>query len=127
MGEVVRFDKEQLALMQHVVAKEKEKWDELGEAYDWAEKQRREFGFLAQPLNLTFEHGDNMGERDGFIVSLFYKKETGEALLRRDWEERNIIQYNILLNFDEILRVAPKATHKMLKNGLMVKSVWGGH
>lgn len=124
MGEVVKFDKEQLALMQHVVAKEKEKWDELGEAYDWALDRQREMQFLAQPVFMTFPQGDFVDDGDGFTMSIFYKKSTGEALLRRDWTERMAISYNILTNIDYIAKVAPRSLQLMLNNGLLLKQNW---
>ena len=124
MGDVVRFDDEQLALMQYVIDKKKKKWDELEDAYDWALDRQREFQFLAQPVHMTFAKGDYIDDGDGFIMSVFYKKSTGEALLRRDWTKRMAVSYNILTNYDEIARIAPKSLERMLCNGLKLKKDW---
>lgn len=119
--EVVTFGKELVAL--EGIANEARKV-QLSNAYRWAEAQRLSYGFLAQPLRLTFEHGDVVDDGNGFIISLFYDGATGRALLRRDWEERGMVQYNILVNYDEICRIAPKSTEQMLRNGLRLQSVY---
>lgn len=62
------------------------------------------------------------------MVSMFYKKSTGEALLRRDWFEKTMVQYNIIVNYDEIAKTAPKSLNLMLQNGLRIKERWeDGH
>lgn len=107
-----------------IVERENEKERILAEAYDWAEEQRQTYGFIAQPIRLEFSHGDKVDDGDGFKISMFYKKSTGEALLRRDWSERLIVQYNIIDNYEEIAKIAPKSLKKMLKNGLELKELW---
>lgn len=122
--EVVTFKKDIEAILKMIVEREKEKERILSEAYDWAEGQRQTFGFIAQPIRLELNHGDYVDDRDGFKVSMFYKKSTGEALLRRDWSERSIVQYNIIVNYEEIAKIAPKSLKQMLKNGLELKELW---
>ena len=124
MGEIVRFDSQQLALMQQIIDKNNERWQELAEAYDWALDRQRELQFMAQPVHMTFSRGDYVDDGDGFTISIFYKKSTGEALLRRDWTDRMAVSYNILTNFDEIARIAPRALELMLRNGLRLKEEW---
>lgn len=124
MGEIVRFDSQQLALMQQIIDKNNERWQELAEAYDWALDRQRELQFMAQPVHMTFSRGDYVDDGDGFTISIFYKKSTGEALLRRDWTDRMAVSYNILTNFDEIARIAPKSLELMLRNGLRLKEEW---
>ncbi|MBQ1373547.1 hypothetical protein IIY66_01955 [Candidatus Saccharibacteria bacterium] len=124
MGEIVRFDSQQLALMQQIIDKNNERWQELAEAYDWALDRQRELQFMAQPVHMTFSRGDYVDDGDGFTISIFYKKSTGEALLRRDWTDRMAVSYNILTNFGEIARIAPKSLELMLRNGLRLKEEW---
>ena len=124
MGEVVRFDKKQLAVMQHVVDREKEKEVQLTEAYEWAVERQREYGFMARPVHIDFKTGDHLEDVDGFTVAVFYKKATKEALLLRYWEKRMAISYNILTNFDKLAMVAPKSLERMLQNGLELKKRW---
>lgn len=121
---VVTNAKDIEVLLKIIVEREKEKELILSEAYDWAEGQRQMFGFIAQPLRLTFGHGDCVDDGDGFMISMFYKKSTGEALLRRDWFEKMMVQYNIIVNYDEIAKIAPKSLNLMLQNGLKIKKRW---
>ena len=121
MGEVVLFGKE-LALLGKVAEEMEEQ--RLSSAYDWAKERQRELGFVAQNLRLEFETGDFIDDGDGFIISIFYKKSTGEALLRRDGEDTMITQYDVLANPDEVARVAPKSWSRMINNGLKLKKLW---
>lgn len=121
MGEVVVFGKE-LVLFMELFKKAKEKY--LSDAYDWAVDRQNECEFLAQPIHMTFPEGDYVDNGDGFTISLFYKEKTGEALLRRDWEEKRAVQYNILTNYREVAEIAPRSLELMLRNGLKVKQRW---
>lgn len=121
---IVTFSKEIEILLKMITEREKEEERILSEAYDWAFERQRELGFLAQPVHMTFSRGDLIDDGDGFTLSLFYKKSTGEALLRRDWETRMAVSFNILTNYDEIEKIAPKSLKKMLQNGLRLKQRW---
>ena len=121
----VAFSKDIEVLLRIVLEREKEKERILSEAYDWAEEQRLMFGFIAQPIRMEFNHGDYVDDGDGFMISMFYKKSTGEALLRREWFEKMIVQYNIITNYDEIAEIAPKSLNLMLQNGLKIKKTLG--
>ena len=121
---IVTFSKEIEILLKMITEREKEEERILSEAYDWAFERQRELGFLAQPIHMTFSRGDLIDDGDGFTMSLFYKKSTGEALLRRDWETRMAVSFNILTNYDEIEKIAPKSLKKMLQNGLRLKQRW---
>ena len=122
-GEIVIFGKE-LDLFMFILAREKLNERVLSDAYDWALERQREYGVMATHVKLTFESGDTIDDGDGFIIALFYKKSTKEALLYREWEDRMAIAFNILTNYDEIAKIAPKSLNRMLHNGLKVKQRW---
>ncbi|MEE0887610.1 MAG: hypothetical protein U0L97_00160 [Candidatus Saccharimonadaceae bacterium] len=121
MGKVVMFGKE-IILLDAIASKIEEQ--RLSSAYDWAKERQRELGFVAQNLRLEFKTGDFIDDGDGFIISIFYKKSTGEALLRRDWEDKMLTQIDILSNPEEVSKVAPKSWRHMIKNGLRLKQLW---
>jgi hypothetical protein len=119
MGEVIKIDGGFLSLL------EQKYYEKLSKAYDWAEEQRRVGGFKSQPIRVEFPNGDQLeAYSDDFTVSMFYNKDTGEALLRRDWEDKMAIQYNIVVNFDEIAKIYPNSVKEMLQNGLLLKKKW---
>ena len=119
----VTFGKE-IGLFKLLVERKKAEERILSEAYDWAEKWRIEYGIYIQPIKLVFKGGDFIDDGDGFKISVFYKKSTGQALLRRDWLDEYKVSYNILTNYDEIAKVAPKSLRLMLRNGLELKERW---
>ena len=120
----VTFGKE-MGLFKLLVERRKVEERILSEAYDWAEKWRIEYRiYYAQPVQLTFKEGDYIDDGDGFKISVFYKKSTGQAILRRDWIDEYKVSYNILTNYDEIARIAPKSLRLMLRNGLELKERW---
>ena len=122
-GETVVFGKE-LDLFKYIFAREKKKEELLSEAYDWALERQREYGIMATFVSLTFKNGDTIDDGDGFIIALFYKKSTKEALLYREWEDRMAMAFNILTNYDEVAKIAPKSLNRMLHNGLKIKQRW---
>lgn len=122
--DVVTFKKDIEAILKMIVEREKEKERILSEAYEWALDRQHELQYIAQPIYMTFPKGDTIDDGDGFTMSVFYKKSTGEAVLRRDWERRMAIAYNILTNYDEIAKIAPKSLKLMLQNGLKIKKRW---
>lgn len=121
MGETIIIRKD---LIRSTIEKRRERERRLSEAYDWAEEWRKRHGILTSPIRMTFNNGDYVDNGDGFTISIFYDKSTGRALLRRDWEDEMAVQYNDLVNFDEIAKIAPKSVSLMLKNGLKVKKIY---
>ena len=79
---------------------------------------------MATCVQLEFKTGDTIDDGDGFIIALFYKKSTGEALLYREWEDRMMVAFNVLANYDEVAKTAPKSLNRMLHNGLKIKQRW---
>lgn len=118
MGEVVRFDKKQLALMQFVAHGWKKKCQELADAYEWAIDRQRERQLSAEPLRLTFSQGDRIVRTDDCILSVFYNPYTGGAILCEDWPGQMATKYWILVNFECLCEEAPNSLAEMLKNGL---------
>ena len=122
-GEIVLFGKE-LDLFMFILAREKLYEKVLSDAYDWALERQREYGIMATCVQLEFKTGDTIDDGDGFIIALFYKKSTGEALLYREWEDRMMVAFNVLANYDEVAKTAPKSLNRMLHNGLKIKQRW---
>lgn len=122
-GEIVLFGKE-LDLFMFILAREKLYEKVLSDAYDWALERQREYGIMATCVQLEFKTGDTIDDGDGFIIALFYKKSTGEALLYREWEDRMMVAFNVLANYDEVAKIAPKSLNRMLHNGLKIKQRW---
>ena len=108
LNKIIRFDE----------AKKRKDEEELIEAYEWAVAEQKYYGLLAQPVRLDIKDGDLTEPRDGFLISVFYNAKTGMAILRRDWDEDCAVQYNILVNHDEVDKIAPTSLAKLKQNGL---------
>ncbi len=117
MGEVVVLGKELVILNKALEIVKKRR---LADAYAWALVQQRRNGLSADFLRLTFKHGDQLNSKKDYIASIFYNPFTGEAILRQDWLKENVTHYDILVNFREISKVAPKSLEKLIKNGLAI-------
>lgn len=95
-------------------------------AYDWAVKEQERMGCMAEPISLEFESDSLTTDRNSCIVSVFYDRESGKALLRRDWLDDMGIKYNILTNLDEIKMIAPMSAEHMLDNGVKLYRYYDG-
>lgn len=90
----------------------------MKEAYDWALLEQRRNNILSSPICLDFEADELDYDPNKFTASVFYNKSTKEALLRREWVCENTVQYNVLMNYDEIKVKAPVSLKTMIENGL---------
>ena len=95
-------------------------------AYNWAVKEQKRMGCMAEPICLTFESDCLTSDANGYIVSIFCDDDTGRALLRRDWFEEMGVKYHILTNLDEIKRIAPKSASHLLQNGIKLYRYYDG-
>ena len=96
------------------------------EIFAWAVSEQQRMGCMAEPIALDFKADDLVHDPPGCVVSIFYNDESGEALLRRDWLEDMGIKYNLLTNFDEIERIAPRSVKRMLDNGAKLYAYYDG-
>ena len=106
------------------LAKESVSEEDMAAAYKWASDFRKNNNMKAQPIRLLFNQGDVIRDDDGFSVSFFYDSESGNALVRRDWENELAIQFNIITNYEDIRKTAPNSLIKMLKNGINLYYKW---
>ena len=49
---------------------------------------------------------------------MFCDEEGDNVILRRDWEDGYVIQYNVLVNYDQLLKTAPNTMEQFRNNGL---------
>ena len=91
----------------------------MDEAFEWAQNEQRRLGCFAEPVRYTFD-SDWMSEDNkvNYISSVFIDSKTGNVLLRTDWPETMGLKYEMLVNFDEIKKKAPKSAEYMTRNAL---------
>lgn len=87
-------------------------------AYKWAVSEQIRLGFVAQPVVYLFERDELTYDQKLVYVSVFHDRNTGETLLRRDWDNLRVTQYNVLANYAECLKVAPRSMEKLKQNGV---------
>lgn len=87
-------------------------------AYEWAVSEQIKFGLVAQPINLVFDKDEITFDENKVFVSLFYDEKAKRAIIRRDWDEGFVVQYNILANYEQLTRIAPKSIEKLRRNGV---------
>lgn len=87
-------------------------------AFEWAISEQKRMGFVAQPVNFAFEKDEITYDENKVYVSVFYDEKSGHAILRRDWDEGFVVQYNVLANYDELARIAPNSLTKLKDNGV---------
>ena len=111
---------------QHEKEKKKqiEQEEEYAKAFAWAVAEQHRNGFLAQPVRLKAEVGDDYTETDEFIMSLYYNEEQKKAILRRDWKKDLAVRYDIVINFDEARKNAPEVIKMLLDNGVTLAKRW---
>ncbi len=90
----------------------------LKKAYDWAIGEQKRYGFIAQPVRFEFEKDELTYDQESVYVSVFYDKESKEAIMRRDWDSSFVVQYNVLVNYEELTRIAPNSLRTLLMNGI---------
>lgn len=94
------------------------------QAYDWAVKEQKRLGCMAEPIQLDFKSDFLTEDRFNCIVSVFCDQE--KVIMRRDWLDDMGIKYNILTNYEEIKRVAPLSAAHMLNNGIKLYRYYDG-
>lgn len=87
-------------------------------ASQWAVAEQKRYGFIARPINFIFERDELTYDQEKVYISVFFNSETGDAILRRDWDDGYTVQYNILANYEEIARIAPHSLAKLKSNGI---------
>lgn len=55
-------------------------------AYKWAVKEQKELNIPAPPVGIKFDSDRLTHDEGDYFVSIFYNKDDGKALLRRDWD-----------------------------------------
>ncbi len=111
MGKIISFEE----------AGKEQRRRQFAEAYRWADKKRIEEGFVGtQPARVD----DTVASKDGFTVAFFYDEVTGKALLFRSWDDLKAIQFNPLVNFDQLREESPEFLERMLQNGVKVSEHW---
>ena len=90
----------------------------LKDAYNWALSEQKRLGFFAQPIQLNFDEGDALTHDKKVYVSVFVDEDSKRVLMRRDWDEDLTVQYNVIVNYDEIKNVAPNSLNELLNNGI---------
>lgn len=94
--------------------------------FEWAVNEQARMGLTAEPIRLTAKQDNMTGDPLGCIISIFYDEESGKALLRRDWLNDMGVKYNLLTNFDEIRRIAPKSVQHMMENATRIYEYYDG-
>ena len=91
----------------------------LEKAFRWAVEEQKKHNFLSRPARFEF-HGEDAMEYDRKIchAAMFYNEDKDWAILRRDWPEKLATSYNVIINYDEIKRVAPNSLKELLENGI---------
>ncbi len=88
-------------------------------AFDWAENERKRFGFNAPVISIKLEGDDFAHSTDGFSIALFYDYETDKLMMRRFWQDTETVAYNFLANkYDVLKEIAPKSLQELLDNGI---------
>lgn len=87
-------------------------------AYDWAIKEQKFNGLVSQPIRMELDDETPLFEADGFTASLFVSDNDDDVILRRDWDDGFVVQYNIITNYKEAMKMAPKTIAKLIKNGI---------
>lgn len=100
--------------------------DTAKRTYEWAIAEQMRMGLICDPIRLVFKSDDMDIDRNGCVLSIFVDPDSGRAIYRRDWIEDMGIRYNLLLNFDEIRRIAPKSVAHMLKNADKIYRYYDG-
>lgn len=90
-------------------------------AYKWAVKEQKELNIPAPPVEIKFDSDRLTHNEDDCFVSIFYNKDDGKALLRRDWDKDLTVQYNLLTNYEEIKKIAPNSLEKLIQNGIKLQ------
>ena len=90
------------------------------EAYDWALSDSKNRGIIPSPVTLCWNEGEDY-DRKRLLATIFYDPESGDALIRRDWLKKPLMQYNLITNFDEVKKTAPNAINEMLEAGLRLQ------
>ena len=85
--------------------------------YEWATKNMKELGCIADPIRIKFESDHLVEDPNGCMMSIFIDEESGVALLRRDWTDVGAVQFNVVLNYGEIREIAPYSLKHMEDNG----------
>lgn len=99
----------------------------MKKAYDWALNEQARLGCMAEPFGMIVNN-DAMEEYDygDCVISVFVDSSTGKALMRRDWLGDMGIKYNLLTNYDEIKKKAPKSARFMEENALKIYRYYDG-
>ena len=90
-------------------------------AYEWAKSELDYFEINMQPVNIDFKSDDISNFiAHGCIISVFRDENStdNKAILRREWPKDRVFEWNLLTNYDEIKRRAPKSLEQMLENGV---------
>lgn len=104
-------------LANYKTAQKKSFDEECAEAYAWILQVQKTQGWYSEQLELTFEEGDFIKETD-CIIALFVDKESGKAILCREWPDDMMVKFNQVVNPEETKLMAPKCYKKMLETGL---------
>lgn len=102
--------------------------DIVARAYAWAVSAQEKYGFIATPIELDgFENGDKLTYNPAEVyVSVFYDEKTDTAILRRDWDGGYLVQYNVLVNYADLKKIAPHSIKQLLENGVKLYKRLGG-
>ena len=87
-------------------------------ASKWAINEQKRNGFIATPINFIFDRDELTYDQKKVYISVFFNNETGDAIMRRDWDDSFTVQYNILANYDQIAKIAPHSLAKLKNNGI---------
>ena len=90
-------------------------------AYKWAVQVQKELNIPAPPVKINFDSDELTHNEEDCFVSIFYDEQSGKALLRRDWDKDLTVQYNLIVNYEEIKKTAPNSLHKLIQNGIKLQ------
>lgn len=94
----------------------------LEKAYEWAIAVQKYYGFVAQRIALNGEAlsflEQEHGSKNSFISIFCSSKEPNRVILRRDWDEGYVVQYNVLDNYEELKNQFPDTIGNWEKNGI---------
>ena len=91
--------------------------EECAEAYAWILQVQKTQGWYSEQIRLTFEDGDYIKESN-CMIALFIDKESGKAILCREWPDDMMVKFNQIINPVETKLRAPKCYQKMVETGL---------
>lgn len=109
-----------------IISFAKVKDEQLKAAYDWAVSEQKRLGITARTLNLEIVDEESIHDNNKCIFSIYADEKTDTYIFRRDWFDKNCVDYHMLGNFQELRNTAPLSVQHLLDNGVKVYRFFDG-